>query len=85
MATVKTAISIPASLFEELEVAAKEMQLSRSEVFRRAVERFLRDRESQRMMEKLKEVYSEPPTEEEREFLRRMKVLYSKSLEQEEW
>ena len=84
MATVKTAISIPASLFEELEVAAKEMQLSRSEVFRRAVERFLRDRESQRMMEKLKEVYSEPPTEEEREFLRRMKVLYSKSLEREE-
>ncbi len=85
MATVKTAISIPESLFEELEVAAKEMQLSRSEVFRRAVERFLRDRESQRMMEKLKEVYSEPPDEEEREYLRRMKVLYSKSLEREEW
>ncbi|MCH7528595.1 MAG: ribbon-helix-helix protein, CopG family [Candidatus Marinimicrobia bacterium] len=85
MATVKTAISIPASLFEELEVAAKEMQLSRSEVFRRAVERFLRDRESQRMMEKLKEVYSEPPDEEEREYLKKMKALYSKSLEQEEW
>jgi metal-responsive CopG/Arc/MetJ family transcriptional regulator len=85
MATVKTAISIPEPLFEELEVAAKEMQLSRSEVFRRAVERFLRDRESQRMMEKLKEVYSEPPDEEEREYLRRMKVLYSKSLEREEW
>ena len=85
MATVKTAISIPEPLFEELEVAAKEMQLSRSEVFRRAVERFLRDRESQRMMEKLKKVYSEPPDEEEREYLRRMKVLYSKSLEREEW
>ncbi len=85
MATVKTAISIPEPLFEELEVAAKEMQLSRSEVFRRAVERFLRDRESQRMMEKLKEVYSEPPDEKEREYLRRMKVLYSKALEREEW
>lgn len=85
MATVKTAISIPESLFEELEVVAKEMQLSRSELFRRAVERFLRDRESQRMMEKLKEVYSEPPDEEEREYLKNMKALYSKSLEQEEW
>ncbi len=85
MATVKTAISVPEDLFEALKNTAKEMNLSRSEVFRRAVERFLRDRESQRMMEKLKEVYSEPPDEEEREYLRRMKVLYSKSLEREEW
>lgn len=85
MVTVKTAISIPEDLFEGLEMASKEMKLSRSQVFALAVKDFLRERESRRMLEQLNRVYGEEPDEEEREYLRRMKALYSKTLERDEW
>ena len=85
MATVKTAISMPERLFKELEAAAEEMQLSRSKVFALAVKDFLRGRENRRILEQLNRVYGEEPDEEEREYLRRMKALYSKTLEREEW
>ena len=83
MATVKTAISIPKRLFEELEAAAKEMQLPRSQVFARAVKEFLRERENQRILEQLNRVYGEEPDEEEREYLKRMKAYYGKIMEGE--
>ncbi len=83
MATVKTAISIPEDLFAGLEMASKEMKLSRSQVFALAVKDFLRERESCRMLEQLNRVYSEPPDEEEREYLKRMKARYGKIIEGE--
>ena len=85
MVTVKTAISIPEDLFEGLEAASKELKISRSQVFALAVKDFLRERENRRMLEQLNRVYGEEPDEEEREYLRRMKALYSKTLEREEW
>lgn len=85
MVTVKTAISIPEDLFEGLEMASKEMKLSRSQVFALAVKDFLWERENRRMLEQLNRVYGEEPDEEEREYLRRMKALYSKTLARDEW
>ena len=85
MATVKTAISIPEDLFEGLEIASKELKISRSQVFALAVKDFLRERENRRMLDQLNRVYGEEPDDEEREYLRRMKALYSKTLEREEW
>lgn len=38
---MKTAISVPDDVFQQVEIAAKRMRISRSEVFTRAVRRFL--------------------------------------------
>lgn len=83
MASVKTAISIPEYLFQELEAVAKEMQVSRSQVFALAVKEFLRERENRRILEQLNRVYGEEPDEEEREYLARMKARYRKIIEGE--
>jgi len=83
MATVKTAISMPERLFEDLEAAAKEMQLSRSQVFAQAVKEFLRERENRRILEQLNQVYAEGPDEEEQQYLERMKARYRRIIEGE--
>lgn len=83
MATVKTAISMPEDLFEEVKTAAKDMKLSRSQVFALAVEEFLRERENRRILEQLNRVYGDGPDEEEREYLARMKARYRRIIEGE--
>ena len=85
MATVKTAISIPERLFEELEAAAKEMQVSRSQVFAQAVKEFLRERENRRILEQLNGVYGEEPDEEERDLAKAMKARLRRLSAREEW
>ena len=83
MATVKTAISIPEDLFEGLEIASKELKISRSQVFALAVRDFLRERENRRMLEQLNRVYADRPGEKEQEYLERMKARYRKIIEGE--
>jgi metal-responsive CopG/Arc/MetJ family transcriptional regulator len=85
MAIVKTAISLDASLFEEAECAAREMQMSRSRLYALALRDYLRRRENRRIIEELNEVYAEEPTEEDKAYLRGMRKLYAKTLEPEEW
>ncbi len=85
MATVKTAISMPERLFEELEAAAKEMQVSRSQVFALAVKKFLRERENRRILEQLNRVYGEEPDEEERKLTKAMKTRLRRVIEREDW
>ena len=85
MATVKTAISMPERLFEELEAAAKEMQVSRSQVFALAVKKFLRERENRRILEQLNRVYGEEPDEEERDLAKAMKARLRRLSAREEW
>ncbi|MCH7858871.1 MAG: hypothetical protein IID14_04120 [Candidatus Marinimicrobia bacterium] len=83
MATVKTAISIPEDLFEGLEIASKELKISRSQVFALAVKDFLRERENRRMLDQLNRVYADRPDEKEQEYLERMKARYRKIIEGE--
>ena len=53
MTTVKTAISLPASLFEQAETLAGEMQISQSFLIEIALEEFIRRRENQQLLEKI--------------------------------
>jgi metal-responsive CopG/Arc/MetJ family transcriptional regulator len=55
---MKTAISIPDALFEKAEQAAKELSLSRSELYARAIETFLRSLAQQDVTERLNQVYA---------------------------
>jgi metal-responsive CopG/Arc/MetJ family transcriptional regulator len=74
MPIVKTAISLPEPLFERADAFARQQQISRSQLFARAVEEFLRRHESQALLESLNRVYeSYSPTPEEKEARRLLK------------
>ena len=74
MSIVKTAISLPEPLFERADAFARQQKLSRSQLFARAVEEFLRRHESQALLEALNRVYEDfTPTPEEKEVRRLMK------------
>ncbi len=68
--SVKTAVSIQATLFEQAEAAAREMNISRSRLYNLALEEFLRHRENQELLRRLNEAYADDLDEEERAFLR---------------
>ena len=68
MPIVKTAISLPEPLFERADAFARQQRISRSQLFARAVEEFLRHHESQALLESLNRVYEDvSPTPEEKE------------------
>ena len=54
---MKIAISIPDVLFEAADRMAKRLGLSRSELYQRAVERFIRDFTQERVTDDLNRVY----------------------------
>ena len=75
MAIVKTAISIQESLFERADALAEQLHLSRSQLFSRALDEFLKKHETRRLREEIDSALEgEPdPGEEERMRLMRQK------------
>jgi hypothetical protein len=65
MSHVKTAISLPESLWEQAEALAHEMAISRSRLFAIALEDLLRRRKSQRLLEQLNAAYADGPDADE--------------------
>jgi hypothetical protein len=55
---MKTAISIPTPLFEAAEQLARRLGVSRSELYQRAVRRYLEEHSRDIIREKLDDVYS---------------------------
>jgi len=60
---VKIAISVPDPLFAEAEELAERLGVSRSEVYARALERFVRLHRNDRVTEALDRVYAEESSE----------------------
>ena len=60
---MKTAISIPDSLFEEAEETAKRLGMSRSELYAKAVKTYLAAIRKENITQQLNEVYAEEPSE----------------------
>ena len=71
---MKTAISIPDDLFEEVVKLASENKISRSQIFCLAVKEYLERVRSQKLLEALNNAYSDEETDDE-------KILRKKSLE----
>jgi hypothetical protein len=57
-AAMKTAISIPDTIFQQAEKAAQQMKITRSELYAKAVAHFLERHHAQDITEKLNEVYA---------------------------
>jgi metal-responsive CopG/Arc/MetJ family transcriptional regulator len=58
---MKTAISIPDHLFKAAEEAARRLDVSRSELYARALQEYLTARREEDITRQLNEVYAEEP------------------------
>jgi hypothetical protein len=70
MTMIKTAISMPKPIFDEVNEAARELNLSRSGVIVQALRDFLFQLESDRMLAQLNAAWDDEPDADEREYLR---------------
>ena len=78
MASIKTAISIEESLFREAETWAGKLGVSRSQLFARAVEEYIRQRENEELLERLNAAHADGLDEDEKEFLEQMRVYHGR-------
>jgi hypothetical protein len=71
---MKTAISIDDGLLRDADTTARLMGLSRSRLFARAMEDFLKRQKHEEMLRQLNEVYSQGPDAQEKALLKRIKA-----------
>ena len=83
MAHVKTAISLDEGLFREAEEWAGKLGISRSQLFARAAEEYVRRREDEELLARLNEAHADGlAPEEEEEWLERMRVYHGRLLDE---
>jgi metal-responsive CopG/Arc/MetJ family transcriptional regulator len=78
---MKTAISLPDPVFEEAESLAKQLGVSRSELYTKALKAYLRKYNHDRILNKLNAVYAEASSEAD-PVLTQMQLM---SLPREDW
>jgi len=84
MSTVKTAISLEKSLFEEMNELARQMKVSRSRVFSLAAQEFIRRQQNATLLEQINAAYDDDPDPEEAARVKAMK-RQMRRLIQDEW
>lgn len=77
---MKTAISVPDDIFEEVDRLAKDHNWSRSEVFVIAVKHYLNNLKSKELLAALNTAYSEQESSEERSFRQKSKRRFAKRI-----
>ena len=83
MASVKVAISLDKPLFEQAEILAREMKVTRSRLFAIALDDLIRRRQSQLLLEKINAAYSDGPALAEETLQRRMRRQHRQIVEGE--
>lgn len=83
MATVKTAISLQQSLFDQVEALAREMQTSRSRLFVLAMQEFIERYQNQKLLQEINAAYKDMDTPEpaEQDLLRSMRHQHRRLVE----
>ena len=76
--TIKTAISIQKTLFEEAENLAQELNVSRSELFGLAIESFVRNYQNQKLLEEINQAYAGEPDPQDQVRLTKMRKHHRK-------
>lgn len=84
MTTIKTAVSLPESLFEQAETLADELRISRSRLFTLAVEAFVQRYENERLLASLNEAYGDGLDETEIDVLNQMRLHQLHLIERDE-
>ena len=83
MSNIKTAISLQKSLFEQVDLMAREMKVSRSRLFVMALEDYIRRYQNQILLEKINQAYQDAPDKIEKTRLRGIKKQQRKVVEGE--
>ncbi|MBD2491063.1 hypothetical protein [Aulosira sp. FACHB-615] len=78
---MKTAISLPDSVFEEAEALAKHLGISHSELYTKALQAYLQKHNRNQILNQLNQVYSQESAELD-PVLAKMQFM---SLSQEDW
>lgn len=78
---MKTAISLPDPVFEEAETLAQQLGVSRSELYTKALQAYLKKYNREQTLLKLNQVYAEESSELDPEITRMQLV----SLPREDW
>ena len=81
--TVKTAVSLPESVFEQVEALAEALKVSRSRVFLIAIEELAERHRNRALFEAISRAYAEPPTGEDKQFVRAAKRYHRRRAKQE--
>jgi hypothetical protein len=81
--TIKTAISIQIPLFEQAEILAKQLNMSRSHLFGLAIETFVKNHQNQILLDDINRVYSDQPDQNEKVRLSKMRNPHRKLVESE--
>jgi len=83
MPAIKTAISVEEPLFNEMEALAKELAVSRSQVFALAARDFVQRQKSRRLLAAINTAYAEPDPEEE--LLMEKMISQQRRMLKDEW
>jgi hypothetical protein len=78
---MKTAVSMPDDLFRKAEAEARRLRVSRSQLYARAIEEFLKAQQGSSVTERLNDVYSRIPAKVDPALERAQR----KSLQKESW
>jgi len=78
---MKTAISIPDTVFQSAEILAKRLGVSRSEFYAKAVEEFIKNNKNQGVTDALDSVYCDENNSLDDDFY----SIQSQSIEKDEW
>ena len=81
--TIKTAISIQKSLFEQAESLAQQLKISRSHLFGLAIETFIENHQNQILLDEINKAYSDEPDPSEKDRLSKMRNQHRKLVENE--
>lgn len=84
MESVKTAVSIRKSLFEEVESLARKMKVPRSRLFTLALEDYIRRQENRKLLKQINAAYTEERDPAE-ETLRRQNRHQHRRMVEGEW
>ena len=82
---MKTAISIPDDIFEEIEELSKELRCSRSRILTDAAREYIEKMKNRKIFEALNEVYAEKETKQESRVRKMGKRRYAKAVKKEKW
>ncbi|HPY89050.1 MAG TPA: hypothetical protein PLG34_13840, partial [Spirochaetota bacterium] len=81
---IKTAISIPDKIFETADYIAKKQGISRSELYSKALEEYIKEMNNEQITEKLNGIYYDINNQENINNLKRIQIK-SLKLDDEEW
>jgi metal-responsive CopG/Arc/MetJ family transcriptional regulator len=83
MRSIKTAISIQESLFEQAENLAHKMKVSRSRLFVLALENYISHQQNRELLAQINAVYADKPDVAEKALHRKMRRVHRRMVEGE--